>query len=209
MSRLSLSLIAPALTLLLSACDGSVASDGTTYENWAQSVSTIPLTPASNGGTAPAKEIPLKAPPKPENDNRLRVELLTPHQLWDARDGPLNVPTLQVVEVLSPAEAPVSAPQTRTTPPQASTPQTPASDASTKLIQLGAYSTEQGARQAWQRLKEASGNATLAGLQPQYQSVEVAGRQLVRLRVAASDGQARTLCQALASNDPWCQKPAE
>lgn len=201
MSRLTLSLFASTLTLLLASCDSSGANEGTRYENWAQSVSTIPLTPASDGGSTPAKEIPLKAP-KPEKDNRLRVELLTPHQLWDARDGPLNVPTLQVVEILSPDEPPQNT-------NQAIVPQAATATASTKLIQLGAYSTEQGARQAWQRLKDASANPLLVGLQPQYQTVEVAGRKLVRLRVAASDGQARTLCEALASNDPWCQKPAE
>jgi len=207
MSRSLAFTVVPVLALLTAACDPATSKDGTRYQQWAQTVSSIPLDPAK-GQDQPAQQIlPLAAPQKTSSEQRLRVELMTPHQLWDARNGPLKVPTMEVLENVSPTElvrASTSAGVTARPP----VPEQPAAAAQpAKLIQLGAYSSEQSARTAWQRVQSSLGNTTTA-LQPRYETVEVSGRQLVRLRVAATEAQALHLCQALASNDPWCKSPS-
>ena len=73
-------------------------------------------------------------------------------------------------------------------------------------VQLGAYSSEDGARAAWARLSRGPGGAVLSELQPVYEAVEVGGRRLFRLKVAASAGQAQALCRDLAASDPWCAR---
>ncbi len=73
-------------------------------------------------------------------------------------------------------------------------------------VQLGAFSSEEGARAAWSRLSRSTGGAALSGLQPAYEAVEVGGRRLVRLKVAATAEQAQILCRDLAASDPWCAR---
>lgn len=210
MSR-SLALISvPVFALLTAACDPAASGDGTRYQKWAETVSTIPLDPASDQGETSQHSLALETAPPPASDKRLRVELMTPHQLWDARNGPLKVPTMEVLENVSPTEL-VTTNHAATTPRSIPAPTPSASlpvPTATKLIQLGAFSNDEGARNAWKQVQAALGTNGSAALQPRYETVEVAGRQLVRLRVAASDADALRLCQALASNDPWCKSPA-
>lgn len=210
MSRSLTLLVVPAFALALVACDTGSSADGSRYQQWAQTVSTIPLDPASGQGETPQSQIALEPASEEPSNKALRVELMTPHQLWDARNGPLKVPTMEVLENISPTEI-VRTAVTTAAPareaPQTTATSTPAASP-TKLIQLGAYSSEQAARQAWQGVQNSLGTAQANGLKPRFETVEVAGRQLVRLRVATTDDQARNLCQALASNDPWCKSPS-
>lgn len=211
MSRFLALLAIPALASLTVACDTGTSGDESRYQKWAQSVSTIPLDPASGQTDGTPSQIDLQPAEKAPADNRLRVELLTPHQLWDARNGPLKMPTMEVLENISPTELvhATVVPAPSRAPSGTATPQVlPASRQPTKVIQLGAFSSEPRAREAWQRLQTAMGSAGISNLEPRFETVEVSGRQLVRLRIATTDAEALTLCQALTSNDPWCKSPA-
>lgn len=211
MSRSSYFIAVSAFALALSGCDTGGSAEGTRYQQWAQTVSTIPLDPATGQTEAPQSRIALEPAHEKSSNKALRVELMTPHQLWDARNGPLKVPTMEVLENISPTEMVRTAVAVANPSPQPSEERASANinaATATKLIQLGAYSSEQAARHAWQRVQSSVGPAQSSGLEPRFETVEVSGRQLVRLRVATTDDQARSLCQALASDDPWCKSPS-
>ena len=176
---------------LLVGC-GVVESDPSRFESAAERIAAIPLSAEDAGGTSVA------APDRPrERAAPLKVELMTPHELWDAREG------LGAKVRLASAPTP-----TAYTDPEASSAAVAASKAAAaaRQVQLGAYSSEDGARAAWARLSRGPGGAVLSGLQPVYEAVEVGGRRLVRLKVAASAGQAQALCRDLAASDPWCAR---
>lgn len=188
-----------AVAMLVAACDTASDAQPSAYQAWADKVATIPLTPASDAGTssdAPRITLPLD-PQKPQPDAKpstgMKVELVSPHQLWDLRDGPVKLPAIEVSEGPS-----VAAPAT---PPAPST-------TGALTIQLGAFSTQQQAQTAWDRLKSGPNKTALAGLSPRFDPVQVNGRTLIRLRVSASAPQALSLCQSIAAADPWCQSPA-
>ncbi|MBN9480825.1 MAG: SPOR domain-containing protein [Bordetella sp.] len=157
---------------LLAGCGGA-ESGPRRFESAAERIAAIPLSDR-DGPAAP-----------------LKVELMTPHELWDAREG-------LAAKV---RRASVSAPSAYVDP-EAATPQRAA--AAARQVQLGAFSSEDGAREAWARLERGPGGTALSGLQPAYEAVEVGGRRLVRLKVAASAERALVLCRALAASDPWC-----
>lgn len=200
-----------AVAMLVAACDTASDAQPSAYQAWADKVATIPLTPASDAGTsfdAPRITLPLD-PQKPQPDAKpstgMKVELVSPHQLWDLRDGPVKLPSIEISEgppVPPPANKAAIAPAAR--PAASVTPNT----AGARTIQLGAFSTQQQAQSAWNRLSSGSDKADLAGLSPRFDPVQVNGRTLIRLRVSASAQQAQTLCQSIAAADPWCQSPA-
>ncbi|MEG1453670.1 SPOR domain-containing protein [Brevundimonas sp.] len=200
-----------AVSILVTACDTASDTPPSAYQAWADKVATIPLTPASDAGTssdAPRVTLPLD-PQKPDTDDKpstgVKVELVSPHQLWDLRDGPVKLPSIEISEgppVSAAANKPAASPAARPTASVA--PNT--TDART--IQLGAFSTQQQAQNAWDRLSSGSNKATLAGLSPRFDPVQVNGRILIRLRVSASAQQAQSLCRSIAAADPWCQSPA-
>ena len=70
------------------------------------------------------------------------------------------------------------------------------------LVQLGAYSSEAAARSAWARLKSGEAARALDGLSPVYESVELGGRRLVRLKVAAPAAGAPLVIAAARVPDP-------
>ena len=73
-----------------------------------------------------------------------------------------------------------------------------------RTVQLGAYSSEAGAREAWRRLKV---RADLGQLSPVYETVQVEGRVLTRLKVGPIPAeQAADLCRAAQVSDPWCRR---
>ena len=76
------------------------------------------------------------------------------------------------------------------------------------LVQLGAYSSEASARSAWTRLKAGEAAWALDGLTPVYESVDVGGRTLTRLKVRAPAAGAATVCAAAGIDDPWCRRAA-
>ena len=207
-------LIRPVLACLaaatLSAC-GMVDADPHRFENMAEAVAAIPLDGQAERAEArtPVVRTAAEAGLRPA----LKVEVMDPHALWDARDGGLRglaeqqgqriaaaaapaVADAMVREAsdrvkgaaaragLRPAKAPVAA------PPAAGT-----------LVQIGAYSSESAARAAWARLD-------LDGLSPVFEAVEVGGRRLTRLKVRAPAARAAAVCAAAGIDDPWCHRAA-
>ncbi len=189
-SRRVVALAAAALTL--AGC-GMNEADPNRFETLAQSVASIPVSAEDEGEARPTV-----TPDQPrERAEPLKVELMTPHELWDAREGV----TARVR--LASASTPTNDPDPEAPPAAVAAPQ-PAPPV--RQVQLGAYSSEDGARAAWARLSRGPGGAALSGLQPAYEAVEVGGRRLIRLKVAASVEQAQALCRDLAASDPWCAR---
>lgn len=196
-----------AATAALAACDAA-DQDGERFEKVAERIAAIPLTAdeAQGAGTprpaSPREEA--RAPVVP-----LRVELMTPHQLWDARDGirvrPAVVLPRDPEPVAAPAAEPAEKPAAPALPPPAApvqTAQVAAADNRT-TIQLGAYGSQAAAQNAWDQLA-----AVTQGLNPVFEPVTVNGRSLVRLKVQAGEGQARALCAVAAASDAWCLRAA-
>lgn len=191
-----------ALTALLASC-GMAEADPHRFEGVAKTISAIPLS---------AKPEPARGPGGPRNAEEaglrpLKVELLTPHQLWDARDGLTTkaaavLPAMPAVYLDPEAPAEVQAAQQAVAKP--SRPVAVAAPSSAVLIQLGAYASQASAQAAWDRLGQGA-----SGLNPVFEPVEVNGRRLVRLKVRAGSAQAKALCAKAAAADPWCVRAAE
>lgn len=173
------------LGLTAAAC-GAVEGEPHRFETMARSVSDIPLEGAAVARRGPAVE--------PGVRPAVRVEVMSPHDLWDARDGivrpvveavpEISMPTLAMAQRVEPVERPVATAETRT-------------------IQLGAYGSAAAAQAAWARLSKTEAGL-LAGLDPRFETVRVDGKDLVRLRLSAPVGNASALCAAVAATDPWC-----
>lgn len=139
---------------------------------------------------------------RPADFRAVQVAVMDPHDMWDARDAQ--------AASLRPAPLP-----TKTRGPEApavvETAATPAprieadpSSPVVRTIQLGAYGDEKAARAAWARLSRAD---ALSGLTPAFETVEVGGRVLTRLKVATGEGRsAAAICQAAGVDDPWCRR---
>lgn len=192
-----------AAILSLGAC-GMVESDPDRFENMARRVASIDLSATAS------RDAPAAAPRAQDAGLRqaLRVEVLDPHALWDARDGGLR----GVVEAAAPSVAEAAAPAlvqaagdqvSRAVSdhlrPAVSAPARPGA-----VIQLGAFSSEASAREAWARLSTGDARAALSGLSPRFEPVTVNGRQLVRLKVGAPADAAAEICRAARISDPWC-----
>lgn len=195
----SVAFLRPALpaasALLLAACGG--ADDGRRFETMAEHVAAIDLSP---GEAMKPPRTAAEAGLRPGEAKPLRVELLTPHELWDARDG------LQRAVIAAPqAVEEMTEPETAGPPTDYKTPAQPGRAA----VQLGAYGSEASARDAWARLASGAAAIHLEGLDPAYEAVEVGGRRLVRLKVEGlSAERAAALCATVAANDPWCVRAA-
>lgn len=206
-------IIRPVLACLaaaaLSAC-GMVDSDPHRFESMAEAVAAVPL----EGGTraAPAQASATAA----ENGLRpaLKVEVMDPHALWDARDGGLRKLAEEQAPRLVAAAAPavtgavlqdvstrIDSATARLRPAQ----RPPAANA---IVQIGAYSSEAAARAAWAELKDGAAAWALDGLMPVYEGVEVNGRRLTRLKVRAPAAGAAAVCAAAGIDDPWCHRAA-
>lgn len=191
-----------ALAVLLAGC-GMAEADPHRFEGVADQIAAIPLTseakPARAAAASRKDDEPARRP--------LKVELLTPHQLWDARDGLTSkaaavLPAMPSVFVDPEAPPEVQAAQQAAAKP--SRPQAVASPSNAVLIQLGAYASQASAQAAWERLGQGS-----HGLKPVFEPVEVQGRRLVRLKVRAGSAQAKALCERATASDPWCVRAAE
>ncbi|MGV8929087.1 MAG: SPOR domain-containing protein [Brevundimonas sp.] len=211
-------LIRPVLVLAsafgLNAC-GMIDSDPHRFENFANSVAAIDLD--GQGVAATPSRTAAEAGLRPA----LRVEVMDPHALWDARDGlegavQSAAPRLVAAAAPAVAEAVVqqvsaridaASAQAGLRPALASRPAS-APRASRGLVQLGAYSSEAAARAAWSRLRSGKASRALNGLSPVYEGVEVEGRRLVRLKVATPVSGAAALCAAAGIDDPWCNRVA-
>ncbi len=191
--RLPLAVAFSAGALTLASC-GVNERDPHRFEALAQSVAAIPVS-AEGEGEATASAAGARAPR--QRAAPLKVELMTPHELWDAREGLGRVRRTSAATPAASAYPDFEAPGPAVPTERPSTP-------TARHVQLGAFSSEEGARAAWSRLSRSAGGAALSGLQPAYEAVEVGGRHLVRLKVAATPEQAQILCRDLAASDPWC-----
>lgn len=209
--------LASLVALTLAGC-GGVESDPNRFENLAKTIAAIPLDgrspdTAAGHGLRPALNEPV------------RVEVMEPHALWDARDGMLTAAVQETAPRMIEAAAPVvakavvdqaaerAAEMTRAVdlrpalPRREPKPVQPA-PAGRALVQLGAYSTEAGARAAWSRLKDGQAAWALEGLSPVFEPVQVGERRLVRLKVPAPAAGAAAVCAAAGIDDPWCRRTA-
>jgi hypothetical protein len=211
-------LIRPVVVLVaavgLNACS-LVESDPHRFEKLANAVAAIDVDGADSA--APPRRTAAEAGLRPA----LRVEVMEPHALWDARDG-LDAAVERAAPRLVAAAAPAvadavvqqvsarveSASARAGLRPAVTTPPRPAPRASRGLVQLGAYSSEGAARAAWSRLKAGEAAWALNGLSPVYERVEVGGRRLTRLKVAAPPAGADAVCAAAGIDDPWCNRAA-
>jgi len=196
-----------------------VEGDPHRFESLAKAVAAIPV----DGARAPAAA-PHPGAAHPGLRPAIRVEVLDPHALWDARDADLNGMVQQAAPRLVAAAAPavadavvqqVSARLNDATahvslrPAINGRPVVPIAAAKVRgLVQLGAYSSEASARSAWTRLKRGQASWALDGLSPVYEAVEVGGRSLTRLKVQAPAAGAEALCAAAGVDDPWCRRTA-
>lgn len=190
----------------LAAC-GVTEADPHRFERMAATVAAVPLD-GSDRPPAPTGRTAADAGLRPA----LKVEVLDPHALWDARDGGLPA----VVEARG-ARLATAAPAVADSvvrdvsqrlgaaAAQAGLRSAPPSEVAVapdaRLVQIGAYSSEAGARAAWARLD-------LEGLSPVFEPVEVGGRSLTRLRVRVPAARAAAVCAAAGVDDPWCRAAA-
>lgn len=198
----------------LNSC-GMVESDPNRFESLANAVAAVDL----DGRTrtvAPGRTA-AEAGLRPA----LRVEVMDPHALWDARDGldaavERAAPRLVAAAVPVVADAVVRQVSTRVDSAAARAGLRPAvaptaaapSRGARGLVQLGAYSSEAAARSAWARLKSGQAAGALTGLSPVYETVNVDGRRLTRLKVATPSNGAAAVCAAAGIDDPWCNRVA-
>ncbi|GAA0870112.1 hypothetical protein GCM10009116_19480 [Brevundimonas basaltis] len=195
----------------LSAC-GMVEADPHRFENMANAIAAIPLDGQAQqaGSRSPVVRTAADAGLRPA----LKVQVMDPHALWDARDGGLNGLVEQQGQRLAAAAAPavadavvrdvstrIDGAAARAGLRPAHAPRPPAPHRPAKLVQIGAYSSEAAARAAWARLD-------LDGLSPVYEAVEVGGRRLTRLKVNAPSTAAAAVCAAAGVDDPWCHRAA-
>ena len=191
----------------LSAC-GMVEADPNRFENMARAVAAIPL---EGDEAQPPARAPARTATEAGLRPALRVEVLDPHALWDARDGGLRAVAEEQGGRIAAAAAPAvaravvrdvsarvdgAAARVGLRPAKASAPAPEVT-----LIQIGAYSSEAAARAAWARLD-------LDGLEPVFEPVEVNGRRLVRLKTPVSAARAAAVCAAAGVDDPWCRRAA-
>ena len=141
---------AGALAALLAGC-GVTEADPHRFESMADRIAAIPVSAKAEPGREPAGPRSAEA----AGLRPLKVELLTPHQLWDARDGltskaaavlPAMPPVFHDPEALAveqAAQRPEAQPLRRVAV---------AAPSSGALIQLGAYASQTSAQAAWDRL---------------------------------------------------------
>ena len=203
-------MLRPVLSLVLgafvTACSG-VEGDPNRFENMARQIASIPLDgeePQTRAAADTAATRGLRpALPVSAQGGDLRVEVMDPHDLWDARDGLRGRIPVQVADLAPPtlaiedAPAPVVA---RATPSKPAVERT--------LVQLGAYSSIEGARAAWAEVNKGRAGRALAGLNPEFATIQVNGKPLVRLRVSAPADGAAAICRAAEIADAWCLRGA-
>ncbi|WP_312599510.1 SPOR domain-containing protein [Brevundimonas sp.] len=218
-------LIAPALiaavvgAAALAGC-GAANGDPHRFGAFADQVAAVdvPLTPGG-GLPAPRARSAEAAGLRPVRFSAMKVAVMDPHAMWDARDDQAGVRRVAedaslrdaVIRVVQPTVAvpvreaggakPAPEPERASLMHDAGLRR---STSSGRTIQLGAYSSPDAARQAWARLKT---SADLAALTPVFESVQVQGRTLTRLKVGPVPGEAAaSVCRAAAVADAWCAR---
>ena len=218
---------------LMTASCGMVEGDPNRFETLAEKVADIRLdgSQAANLATTTVRTAAeqglrpaISASSSSSVSQDLRVEVMDPHDLWDARDGlrrTISEQSTAVAEAAAPMMARamvkqlsdrISGPRT----PQAQdprpvvvrAPEAPrtARTMARTTIQLGAYSSEAAARSAWSTVRNGAARQALEGLSPMFERVMVGGRPFTRLKVAAPATAATAICHAVAVSDPWCAR---
>lgn len=164
---------------------------------------------------APRGKTAAEAGLRPARFSPLQVSLMDPHDMWDARDAQsaglrsgFNPAQRVIVAQAEPdAEQPELARAVLREPaPTVAAPvlRPAVAKVEVRTIQLGAYSSEAGAREAWARLR---GRHELATLSPVFEGVEVNGRSLTRLKVGPIPAEtALAVCHAVQVGDAWCAR---
>ena len=194
--------------LATSSCS-MVEGDPHRFETMAQVVADIPL----DGGARPvltAAETGLRptlsVTETVVNPGALRVEVMDPHDLWDARDAGLRGAVERAAPALIEAAAPIVAeavvqrvsaemPTRRVAVPVERAVQR-------ATLQLGAFASPAAAQRAWSRIADAGHG--VAELSPVFEAVEVDGRSLTRLKVIAPADAARAVCRAADAAQLGC-----
>ena len=209
------------LVALASGC-GMVESDPNRFETMAGRVADIPVSMDRPGQSSSkpirsAQDSGLRGARAP-----LKVEVMDPHDLWDARDGIVQDAVSRAAPAMAQAAVPlvVQAVQQEVTARTGARPSErlalrpaivrPATvrPGTERLVQLGAFASQDAARTAWTRLKSGTAARFLADSRPVYEAVEVNGRRLIRLKVAVPEAGAAAVCAAARINDPWCTRGA-
>lgn len=187
-----------ALSLILAGC-GAGEGEGR-FEALADHVAAIDV-PLKSEGAKTAKEGGTRS----NGFSPVQVAVMDPHDMWDARDAQAGLRTI-VATASAPvveAAAPVVAKAVGEQIPAGMRP-APTPPASGPLVQLGAYGSEATARQAWARLSRTEG---LSGLTPAFETVDVGGRSVTRLKVTLeADHSPAEVCRAAGVDDPWCRR---
>lgn len=182
---------------------GMVESDPNRFETMAQAVADIPL-----DGEPPSVKTAAEMGLRPAmvsggeiaSPGALRVEVMDPHDLWDARDAGLRGAVEQAAPAMMEAAAPVVAQAVlqhvtdRMPDVGAITTSVRPTRNAVETLQLGAFSSPEAARAAWRRISAAG--SPIAALTPAFEAVEVDGRTLTRLKVVAGADAARAVCRA-------------
>ncbi|SPU52419.1 Sporulation related domain [Brevundimonas vesicularis] len=203
--------LAFASSLAVAGC-GAVDSDPHRFSTMAENVAAIDI-PLSAGHRETRHAVAEKAGLRPVRFTPVKVAVMDPHAMWDARDVQAGLRPVgedtglrdAVVRAASPAVVKAVADEavSRVQAPVLRPARLPTTETG-RTIQLGAYSSPAGARQAWDRVKATS---DLSGLSPIYQEVEVGGRRLTRLKVGpVSNETAAAVCRSAAVADAWCAR---
>ena len=186
------------LTLILAGC-GAGEGEGR-FEALADHVAAIDV-PLKSEGSKTATEGGTRS----SGFSPVQVAVMDPHDMWDARDAQAGLRTIvatasaPVVEAATPVMAKAVGEQMA-----AGMRPAPTAPAPGPLVQLGAYGSEATARQAWARL---SRTEALSGLTPAFETVDVGGRSVTRLKVTLeADHSPADVCRAAGVDDPWCRR---
>ena len=176
-----------------------VEGDPHRFESMAQMVADIPVDgaarpvrTAAESGLRPA----MAATGAVVNPGALRVEVMDPHDLWDARDAGLRGAVTAAAPAVIEAAAPVVAEAVvqRVSAEMPTRRLQPAREVARTTLQLGAFASPAAAQRAWGRIADAGHG--VAELTPVFEAVEVDGRSLTRLKVSAPVDAARAVCRA-------------
>ncbi|WP_395650210.1 SPOR domain-containing protein [Brevundimonas sp.] len=210
------------VSALATASCGMVEGDPNRFENMARLVAEVPLDGSTDAPTATAREQGLRpafasheTAPHTSSPGRLKVEVMDPHDLWDARDaglrGAITQGATRAVEAAAPAVAEavvqrVSDRIAEAAPMRPAIARAATPTAARTTIQLGAYSSPEAARAAWTDVSSGAARSALKGLTPVFEAVQVNGRPFTRLKVAAPAAAASAICRAAEVTDPWCAR---
>ncbi len=196
------------LGLATSSC-GEVGSDSHRFQTMAQAVADIPLdgAPGPQRTEASTDLRPAFATSDSViNPGPLRVEVMSPHDLWDARDAGLRGSVEAMVPAVVEATAPVvtQAVLRRAAERETPTRAEPAvvREVARTTLQLGAFASPAAAQRAWLRIAQAGQG--VAELSPMFESVQVDGRSLTRLKVSAPVDAALAVCRAADAAQLGC-----